>query len=446
MDVMKQRCKKIGESNCQSGFSLIEVAIFMVILGLLITPFLRQYNIQEKQRRIDVTDERLALVRDALSKYVIREGRYPLPSDPNLRIGDSGFGFETTSSINPCAAGNDAVCWTAGNRDTDADVDAANDRVVIGHVPFAELQLLQKFIVDGYYGRITYAVSEYMTDPVRAPVEEDWGVIDIRSVAAGAPNALNNHFVLVSHGEDGKGTRSSGGAIVLNCGAGHVDDENCDNDALFTDNLDIVEFEGGDPSLPVYARAQSLVQGSSYYDDYLKFTSSFSGGDWSFDPGSNDIRSASQGNILIGEPLGLANFLPDTRIVIADGDLEATDLFVNRLCDFDDTDPTAQCDDIHPFDPLDLPPSGVNLPENFFTPSVITGSVDQLDYGADGGGIRCREFTVGGNVYSEPMRGIAQADEQCGLTSLGTLTVPSCPPPQQLRGIDASGGAICELP
>jgi prepilin-type N-terminal cleavage/methylation domain-containing protein len=513
---------KTTEVTDQAGFSLLEVAIGMLILGLLLTPFLRQYNIEQKQKRIALTKERLNLVEQALVKYAIREGHYPIPSDPSIAPRTAGFGQSVAlGGIGNCAGNDVDVCRTVGARplpvdlnldgvadlvdttgdgfpdlagmdlsygpdvlgpdidgdgfpdpDGIADPDGVQDTVLIGSIPFAELQILEKFIADPYGGRITYAVSEYMTDTVFVG-PDDSGVIGIINTRAGLPSEAsytNAHFVVVSHGQDRKGTQSMDGGLVANCGAGHVDDENCDNDGVFTENASL---SAG--SLTSYERQQSLVVGANYFDDRLRATQTLRGGRWAQELGTDALRSNSTGNILIGT-VALTD-IPDSRITIADGDLLVEDLLLERLCDFRpnvtnnliklredgteilyDSDGDSleddsyqitrvdQCEDIHPSG--GPPPSGTTLKEiNTFTPSVIMGVVDVIDRGRAGGGIYCNVISANGNDYSDGMVSITGADENCGSNFFPVAYVPpTCVGAQRLRGINPDGSAFCELP
>jgi prepilin-type N-terminal cleavage/methylation domain-containing protein len=512
---------KTTEVTDQAGFSLLEVAIGLLILGLLLTPFLRQYNIEQKEKRMALTKERLNLVEQALIKYAIREGHYPIPSDPSIGPRTAGFGQSVVlGGIGNCAGNDVDVCRTVGARplpvdlNTDgipdnvdttgdgridvtgvdlsyvdvlgpdidgdgfpdpdgiADPDGVQDTVLIGSVPFAELQILEKFIADPYGGKITYAVSEYMTDDALVG-QDDSGVIGNFNTRAGLPpdaSYTNAHFVLVSHGQDRKGTQSMDGGLIANCGAGHSDDENCDNDGVFTQNA---AFDPG--STVSYKRLQSLVVGANYFDDYLRAPNTLRGGRWAQELGTDALRSNNTGNLLIGTTA--LTDIPDSRITIADGDLLVEDLLLERLCDFRtttrvnlpkvaedgtemliDTDfdgfgdtsyqitRVDQCEDIHTSGGPPL--SGTIEKEiNVFTPAVIMGTVDPVDYGRPGGGIYCDVTSANGNDYSDGMVSIMGADENCGTNFLPAgYTPPTCIGAQRLRGVNADGSAFCELP
>jgi prepilin-type N-terminal cleavage/methylation domain-containing protein len=450
----------------QAGFSLLEVAVGMIILGLLITPFLHLLKLEQKRKIVERTEGNLSMVDSALSKYAVRTGRYPIPAARNLGATDVNFGQETLfASIAACTGGDETVaCRAAGFRDTTADVDAVNDTVLIGDVPFAEIGLPYKFILDGYGRKVTYTVSEHMTDAALAPVEDDWGSIEVID-AAGADHrgtARNVHFALVSHGSNGEGTYAlSGGQFRTCAGSGvEVENANCDSDGSFLSNFNDVVDSADSLGNPItrYDRVQSVVLGGAYYDDYMRVRTTVTGDIWTQQIGVNDIFNTNTGNIRIGSyPVG-ALASPDARVTIMDGNISSQDdpttinadpatilgnesrVYTNRLCNLRGGDPDYGCLSTTTNTSLILPAP----PRDVFSPAVFGGSVLPGNEGLDGGGIKCAEVSPG--IY-EPMNRIRRADEECGLNRLpATFNYNSpCPSGQYPRGVSA-GVIVCEVP
>ncbi|MBL4590126.1 MAG: hypothetical protein JKY11_08625, partial [Alphaproteobacteria bacterium] len=214
---------KLTTINAESGFSLIELAMLLVILGLLLTPFLHFLSLDRHQRIVATTEGNLRIIDSALSKYAVRTGYYPRPAVRNLSRSAVGFGQDVAlASVVACTGGGEPlVCRTNGARDTSADADSIVDPVLIGDIPFAEIGVPQKFILDGYSNRITYAVSERMTDTALSPVQDDWGAIEVLDGSGGNHQDTNRnaHYVLVSHGNNGEGTYSSEGGLTNACNA-----------------------------------------------------------------------------------------------------------------------------------------------------------------------------------------------------------------------------------
>ena len=65
----------------QVGFTLVEMAIVMVIIGLLLTNSLRPLSSIVEQRRIKQTDQTLEDIKEALLGYTILHGRLPCPAE-----------------------------------------------------------------------------------------------------------------------------------------------------------------------------------------------------------------------------------------------------------------------------------------------------------------------------------------------------------------------------
>lgn len=133
------------------GFTLIEICIAMLIIGVMLAPALMTYNIEMKQRQKANIDGAFIRINDAMSKYVSRFGRYPRPA--SLLLGqdsnDANFGLE--GPVTPATCPDmitDGMCITGG-----ADV------VYIGAVPFNELQLDYDITLDPWGNKIIYAVT-----------------------------------------------------------------------------------------------------------------------------------------------------------------------------------------------------------------------------------------------------------------------------------------------
>lgn len=107
-----------------AGFTLAEMAIVLVIVGLLLTSVLSTVSTQIDLRNNAETQNRLNQIKDALIGYAQANGRLPCPADGTVATGASTAGQEQLKSVSPydCtnANGFGVVPWaTLGVSETD---------------------------------------------------------------------------------------------------------------------------------------------------------------------------------------------------------------------------------------------------------------------------------------------------------------------------------------
>jgi prepilin-type N-terminal cleavage/methylation domain-containing protein len=128
------------------GFSLLELAITLAVVGLLLGGLLVPLSTQIAQRNESATQKQLEDIREALLGFAAANGRLPCPASA------------TSKGLESFAAGGDASTGDCGN---------ASGGAFIGYVPGVTLGLSQVdaegFAVDALgnnaYNRIRYAVS-----------------------------------------------------------------------------------------------------------------------------------------------------------------------------------------------------------------------------------------------------------------------------------------------
>lgn len=190
----------------QSGFTLIEMAISMMILGFLLSGILHVYTSYKNDKAVREEFQTRERITSALAFYAEQNNRLPCPADPTLTPDNNDFGKEMTTG---CPAGSG---------------------VVQGMVPVHALNLPYHLAADFFDRKMTYAVTASLT--------QTDGFTDATAVRIVNKNGEERTvpFVLVNHGPDGKGARSLlSGAIGTACTGGAADIENCDGDAVFTD-------------------------------------------------------------------------------------------------------------------------------------------------------------------------------------------------------------------
>ncbi len=170
----------MANRNKRDGFSLIEVAIGLLIIGIIIGPMINEWGVYKKQQEYAVSTGNIATIKTALQKYVLNTGTYPAPADPGLASSNANYGKETSLTLAAlllvaCAPDKTVVCKATGYRNTDGT--GGNDPVLIGDLPFATIGLPKNYAVDGYGRKFTYAVSGNLTDKYAGAFGDGNGVI-----------------------------------------------------------------------------------------------------------------------------------------------------------------------------------------------------------------------------------------------------------------------------
>lgn len=258
-----------------SGFTLIEMTIVILIVGLLMVPLTQMYSLYINEKRVMTTES--SMENSIRSLALFSPKRFPCPSDRSLPPNHVNYGYEQCTGIPTCTAAYQGICRVAGTRDTDIDADALPDPVLIGGVPFrtrvgavtVPLPLLNSSdTLDGWNRKLTYAVSERLTDAAKTGSLQDFkygviGAIDEHgNPTAGIAAVGDAQLVVLSHGSTGNGAFSENG-VAIPCAATGQDRENCDNDNVFIEAL-----------------GQYGANDANFFDDHVQFYLERSGSLW----------------------------------------------------------------------------------------------------------------------------------------------------------------------
>jgi prepilin-type N-terminal cleavage/methylation domain-containing protein len=242
--------KHTRKSRNQAGFTLVEMAIVMVIMGMVIASSAQLYTQWIKWQAGEDTRVSVKEAVSAITAYRDLYGRYPCPAsltatreNPNVGTPSATYGVATdcaeTSGDYSIGAGFTAAGISrisAGAKDytdNDTNVTASQTAVIrVGAIPFRSLNMDEKKAYDGYRNRLFYAVTEQLTD--RKFFGPLGGAIEIRNdenaSALDVPGSA--HFFIFSAGEDGEGAFTMGG-VRLPCTTGTKQSNNCDDDSTF---------------------------------------------------------------------------------------------------------------------------------------------------------------------------------------------------------------------
>ncbi len=411
------------------GFTLVELAIVILIGGLFLSAIGHSYKIYMEKYFYNVNNYRLQQTRDSILLFQAGAGRLPCPADATLDPSDAGYGWEVCPPAGVCAPGIECV----DGRDVDGD--GTPERVLIGAVPhnsildlfengpFADTAKFPDFaaysVIDAYRTKLRYAVTEGLTSSSLYsffnPAPSNIGAIFVTDEFDESiihPEG-SGQFVVFSHGENGvggysrEGTRNMdcvipsgytgsdpgyvpGGAIPpgVNSSSIETDKENCDdNDAIFI------------------LGSRSMADNSSYYDDTLYYVNVTSQEIWraSLLSGGMAWYNTNAGNV------GMGVEVPQAKLHIGDssganeGDINALSLRADKFCD--------------------------NLGGDCMDPRAIGGELPQMT---------CP------NSY-EAVIAIENNSVICApvITALPTA---SCPPGEYLAGVSNLGNIHCAVP
>lgn len=209
------------------AFSLVELSIVLIIVGMLIGSSLILGKVQIEKSKYDITISRLDLIHDALVLYLSLNGRLPCPANLSVASTDASYGLERISS----SASGPQTCITSSNELF--DISDGLDALYMGAIPFKSLTLSNDFMFDGWDNKITYVVQKAFINnhilntfcTTTANASDDHTndqYLCFRAQASGSTNSVNNDinilqasggnsvtrdavYVLISHGDNGLG-------------------------------------------------------------------------------------------------------------------------------------------------------------------------------------------------------------------------------------------------
>ena len=224
----------VSNEKHSKGFTLIEIAIVVIIGGLLIVSLSNLLLTYIKQSRVTSTENKIEIINEALQLFLNRNGRYPCPARLNAPLDNANFGVET--GLNPPAAPDCNGVTAIANAISTATGRNSN-KIVIGAIPVRTLNLPDDYIADAWGGRFTYAVTAPLATPNQYDGDEG-GISVVDSVGNSQITPQGSaHYVVVSHGANNMGATLIEGVGNIPCDATTQEGENCDNNDVFRNTL-----------------------------------------------------------------------------------------------------------------------------------------------------------------------------------------------------------------
>ncbi len=368
-----------------AGFTLVELCVVIVILGTVIAMVATGYQSWQTEVRLETNRERVASTADRINDYKKIHGHLPQPASFTIPRGDATYGYEGTSfpAAGTCTNG---LCAQNG-------VDSR--KVLIGALPFRELNIPEEEAYDVYGSRIVYAVTEAATQDgfkenkgaLRVQNEQNQDLFDVTGT-----DQFPGVFATFSPGKNRKGGFSMNGTAVAACSGTAADTANCD-------------FLTGATEANFRSNSYSEASSNDYFDDIIAFnripeqSSTWRRG---IDPdktgeSTDDLIATGEGNIYVGA---------QRPIAAGDGNLSIL---------YDSTNPSA-------FD------GNMNIRGALKTNSLCDGN-DCIQVAA-------LEKTCDAGEY---ITGFYNGEPQCGPIYFG------CKDGEFMIGIKADGTAICKV-
>lgn len=230
-------CSSSSKRSHEAGFSLLELAIVLVILGAiggLSVPLLTAHMTRTAFLKTRTNQD---YILNAIAVFVEKNNRFPCPAESHVTGAHFGVALE--------------ACRMEKAR---------------GIIPFKTLGISENYARDGFKRLMTYVVEPELAKKQIRPQEESGGLITILNEEGfpvlvvpkrGEKNPNYVAFVIISHGESGMG------AYVGNGQSGKMRGhslsphkrENCDENFIFIESSqsdDILRWETRDQFLKHY--------------------------------------------------------------------------------------------------------------------------------------------------------------------------------------------------
>ena len=406
----------------KSGFTLIEMAVVIMILGIAIaaaTPLYKQY-LTDRER--EATEDVIRMASAELGNFRSLRGRYPCPASlTDVRGVDPTYGYEGDCAPPPLPAVPQAVGTCAGGIcieqsiparliDIDPDPAATNfirPRVRVGWLPFRELNMDEKEVLDGHGNRLLYVVTERLA--VDTTFQADHGGVEIlngQGVSVLGDNSGSAHFIVISPGPNSLGGWTRDGIQMPCPDAGSVEEQNS------TCTIDLVNNSA------IYQDAEgNIAGGNTNFDDSIIYFTQAQMPLWQMSVNDPlNIYQKTSGNVGVRIP---TTFSFNVRTAV-DGNILVDDdpvtpgvsegiVFANQFCTEADASDCMQ-------------------------PETIAGTPETVGGVPPTGGLKCPAGTY--------MTGISNNAPECEPIASDVLI--RCPPGEVMTGIDADGDIDCD--
>lgn len=393
MSIFRFLSLKSKRSSGTTGFSLIELSVALMIVGLMMGSALEVYRTYSKPRDIRTTRAYFYDIEAGMKQFLTRNGRLPCPAVMTDTPSSSTSGIEVSTCQTDAIEGGAGACTATGycrSLGYDANGAGGADIVLSGAVPYVTLGIPMKTSIDGWERKIKYVVTARLTKPGTYDAAKGAITINHSNGSTNYASANSAQFTLISAGEDGRGAYTINGVLVSACTGLGRDIENCN-----------------EPTNATYYNKndRSYVAGADHYDDlvHTSFKITASADRWVYG-GSTlvDIMNKGGGRVGIGTPT------PESPVHVNGNVKSASSVAADNYCNAN-------------------APGGSGT--NCIKPELFS----------DAG--------IGTTCPSGTMKAIKSGQAECILAlQPASITTGTCPTGKVMCGVSVSGGILCRVP
>jgi prepilin-type N-terminal cleavage/methylation domain-containing protein len=202
-----------------SGFTLLELAIVLVIIALVTGMAITSGISVVETARLTATQKKMKAIDDALMQYRASNDRLPCPADLTITQGSANFGLEAGAGAGSAIGTGTGVCTGTGMLPaanfTGAGATNTSQTAAEGAIPAITLGLSPDFMYDGWGNHFRYAVDLSYTAG-GAFAGTNIGCVNAAVTvndANGNARSTGSVYALISHGANGHGAYTRNGVI-----------------------------------------------------------------------------------------------------------------------------------------------------------------------------------------------------------------------------------------
>lgn len=144
---------KYYENSNEQGFTLIELAVVIIIIAILMAGGIEFKSGYERNNNVVITKDRMDNIEKHLQYFIAKYKRLPCPTKPT--VGGSTFSYPNGSTITSGTK--------YGYETTDSFCDNPNGAQTGGEIPWLSLGLPESMAEDGWGNKFIYRVDPKLT-------------------------------------------------------------------------------------------------------------------------------------------------------------------------------------------------------------------------------------------------------------------------------------------